>query len=148
MSEDPFRLERFVKAQDALYGQVVDELLAGRKRSHWMWFIFPQLRGLGVSATSRFFGITSLDEAAAYLRHPLLGARLLETTELVLRHDGSSLRTIFGSPDDAKFRSSMTLFDRAGAPSTGLPFRRALEQFCEGRDDAATLGLLNPPSAV
>jgi uncharacterized protein (DUF1810 family) len=103
-------LERFVVAQDRVYDTVVDELRAGRKRTHWMWFVFPQMRGLGTSAMSYTYGIAALDEARAYLDHPVLGSRLVACTELVLAVTDRSLHEIFGSPDDRKFRSSMSLF--------------------------------------
>jgi uncharacterized protein (DUF1810 family) len=107
---DPFDLNRFVIAQAPVFAAALDELKAGRKRSHWMWFIFPQLRGLGHSSMAEFYGISSLDEGRAYLAHPLLGPRLILCTETVLALQGRSLHAIFGSPDDMKFRSSMTLF--------------------------------------
>jgi uncharacterized protein (DUF1810 family) len=116
------------------------ELGAGRKRSHWMWFIFPQSRGLGVSATAHHFGIGSLDEAKAYLAHPVLGPRLERATATVLALPGRSLFEIFGSPDDLKFRSSMTLFDKAAGRESC--FAVALARYCNGRGDAATLRLL------
>ena len=106
-------LSRFLAAQEPQYAQVLDELTRGRKVHHWMWYIFPQLSGLGHSETSRFYGISTLDEAKAYLRHPVLGARLRECTDLVLSVSGRSLVDIFGSVDALKFRSSMTLFTLA-----------------------------------
>ncbi len=138
---DPHDLRRFVEAQAPLYGQVRAELAAGRKRSHWMWFVFPQLRGLGLSAMAHRYGIASRAEAEAYLDHPVLGARLLECTGLMLaaRREDSAL-VILGAPDDHKFRSSMTLFG-AVAPA-GAPFAAALERFFAGAADAATLRLL------
>ncbi|MBV8494067.1 MAG: DUF1810 domain-containing protein, partial [Alphaproteobacteria bacterium] len=105
---DPFDLARFIAAQDKVLTSVLAELRAGRKRSHWMWFVFPQLRGLGLSPTATFYGIGSLEEARAYLAHELLGERLRLCTEAVLERAGTSLHQIFGSPDDMKFRSSMT----------------------------------------
>ena len=107
---DPFDLDRFVQAQDPVLAQVRRELGEGRKRSHWMWFVFPQLRGLGRSATARHYGIGSLAEARAYLAHPALGSRLVECTGLVNRIEGRSAHQIFGGLDDLKFHSSMTLF--------------------------------------
>ncbi len=139
---DPFNLERFVTAQAPVFSTVLDELGAGRKRSHWMWFIFPQLRGLGHSAMADFYGIASLDEARAYLAHPVLGARLDLCTRSVLAIEDSSLHRIFGSPDDMKFRSSMTLFALA-AGEEGSPFRQALDRWCGGRMDDRTRGLLD-----
>jgi uncharacterized protein (DUF1810 family) len=133
-------LERFVDAQVGIYEQALAELRAGRKRSHWMWFVFPQLRGLGRSSTSLRYGIESLEEAAGYLAHPVLGPRLLECTAAVLAVEGRSLHEIFGTPDDLKFCSSMTLFHRADP--TQAPFRTALDDLCGGREDRRTLGLL------
>jgi uncharacterized protein (DUF1810 family) len=137
---DPFNLQRFVDAQRDEYDDVCAELRAGRKSSHWIWFSFPQMKGLGVSSTSDWFGISSLSEAQAYLRHPVLGARLRECTELVNRVEGRSLREIFGSPDDLKFRSCMTLF--AHATEENRIFLDALRKYCGGEFDAATLELL------
>src|SRR5207248_6809373 len=107
---DSFDLERFVTAQEPVFTAVLAELKAGRKRSHWMWFVFPQLAGLGQSSTSRFYGISSIEEARAYLAHTLLGPRLDLCTRIVLASESSSLHAIFGSPDDTKFGSCMTLF--------------------------------------
>ena len=111
MTEDPFDLARFVEAQGSVYEQVLAELKAGRKRSHWMWFVSPQLRGLGHSPMAERYGISGSEEARAYLSHPLLGARLLECTTLVLAIDEKSATDIFGPPDDLKLRSCMTLFE-------------------------------------
>src|SRR5438552_788440 len=108
-----YDLQRFVEAQDPVYEQVCAELRRGKKTSHWMWFVFPQLSGLGTSAMSRRYAISSVEEAAAYLRHPILGPRLIECAELVLQVSGKTANEIFGSPDDLKFRSSMSLFARA-----------------------------------
>ncbi len=139
MVTDPFALQRFVDAQDRVYPQVCAELAAGEKRSHWMWFVFPQLRGLGRSATAQHYGIASMAEAQAYRAHPVLGPRLAQCTGLVLAVEGRSAQQIFGSPDDLKFRSCMTLFAQAG----GEPiFTRALEKYFGGRPDEATLRLL------
>jgi uncharacterized protein (DUF1810 family) len=140
---DPFDLERFVEAQEPLYAQVRAELAAGRKRTHWMWFVFPQLRGLGESPTSRRFGIGSLAEARGYLGHPLLGPRLLECTRLVNAIEGRALEEIFGFPDELKFRSCMTLFAAAGGAHAGQ-FDAALHKYCGGERDARTLALLAP----
>jgi uncharacterized protein (DUF1810 family) len=138
--EDQFDLRRFVEAQTAVYPAVVDELRAGRKRSHWMWFVFPQLRGLGVSPTAQHFGLTSAAEAVAYAAHPLLGVRLRECTDLVLAIENRSAHEIFGSPDDLKLRSSMTLF------SVAVPdeqrFAAVLEKYYKGEPDSRTLTLL------
>jgi len=138
---DPFDLQRFVTAQAPVFALALEELKEGRKRTHWMWFVFPQLRGLGSSSMATFYGIGSLEEARAYLAHPLLGPRLVLCTETVLAVKGKSLREIFGSPDDMKFGSSMTLFARA-SDDDGVVFRRALDLYCRGRPDDRTLALL------
>ena len=135
-------LERFVEAQNDVYETVRRELRAGRKATHWIWFVFPQLRGLGRSATATYYGIGTAAEAVAYLEHPLLGARLLECVELVLAVDGRSAHAIFGSPDDLKFRSSMTLFATI-APTEPL-FRLALEKYFAGETDALTTARMRP----
>ncbi|HEY4080409.1 MAG TPA: DUF1810 domain-containing protein [Burkholderiaceae bacterium] len=137
---EEFKLQRFVDAQAPVIGRVVDELRAGRKRSHWMWFVFPQLAGQGRSETAQHYAIASLAHARAYLAHPLLGQRLRECSELVLAVQGRSVNEIFGAPDDLKFRSSMTLFSRAD-PAAEV-FRACLEKYFEGRPDAGTLSLL------
>jgi uncharacterized protein (DUF1810 family) len=134
-----FDLERFVVAQAGVYAQVYSELLAGEKRSHWMWFIFPQIQGLGSSPMAVRYAISSLDEARAYLAHPVLGARLRECTGLVLGVKGRSVEEIFGYPDDLKFHSSVTLFAEASGEEV---FLRALERFFGGRRDGGTLGRL------
>ena len=138
MVSGSYNLERFVVAQDPLLEQVCAELADGCKRSHWMWFIFPQLRGLGSSPTAQRYALASLGEASAYLAHPLLGARLRRCTGLVNRVEGRSAREIFGSPDDLKFRSSMTLFARA-APGPREPFAAALAKYFAGEEDSLTL---------
>lgn len=140
---DPYDLNRFVVAQEPVFPTALAELKAGRKCTHWMWFIFPQLRGLGRSPTATFYGIESLDEARAYLAHPVLGPRLLQATRAVLAVKDRSLHAIFGSPDDLKFCSCMTLFIRAAGDDGGV-FRTALDRFCGGRMDAQTLALLGP----
>jgi uncharacterized protein (DUF1810 family) len=137
---DAHDLQRFVDAQDDVYDDVLDELHDGRKTSHWMWFVFPQLRALGHSAIAIKYGIASIDEARAYLRHPVLGPRLVECAGLVVRVQGRSIHAIFGSPDDMKFRSCMTLFQCA-APGEAI-FGKALEQYFGGIPDARTLELL------
>jgi uncharacterized protein (DUF1810 family) len=137
MSDD---LSRFVQAQQPVMDDVRAELAAGRKRTHWMWFVFPQLRGLGHSAMARHYGIASREEAAAYLAHPVLGARLRECVELVLAVQGRTAHEIFGSPDDLKLRSCLTLFREIDAPD-GV-FGRALARFFEGQPDPMTLQLL------
>ncbi|MCA2245215.1 MULTISPECIES: DUF1810 domain-containing protein [Mycobacterium] len=137
---DPFDLQRFVDAQEPAYANVVDELRGGRKRSHWMWFVFPQLRGLGGSPTAVRYGISSLDEARAYLRHELLGPRLRECARLVTAVQGRSVGQIFGSPDDLKLCSSMTLF--AHATEDDGDFVAVLEKYYGGRQDELTLARL------
>lgn len=136
-----YQLDHFVAAQDGIYQQVVNELSAGRKRSHWMWFIFPQLSGLGVSAMAQRYAISGLDEARAYQAHPLLGARLRECSALVLAVQGATVHGIFGAPDNMKFHSSMTLFAQA-APGTAV-FRACLDKYFGGVPDRATLDLLH-----
>src|SRR3954470_20063772 len=137
---DPFDLQRFVDAQDRVYDTVVGELRGGRKRSHWMWFVFPQLRGLGSSPTAVRFAIASIDEARAYLDHELLGPRLRECAGLVTRIDERTAEEIFGWPDDMKLRSSMTLFARAG--DDNADFVAVLDKFYGGEEDLATLARL------
>ncbi len=138
--EDPFNLERFVRAQAAVFPEVLDELGAGQKRSHWIWFIFPQMKGLGHSPQSDYYGIGSLAEAAAFSRHPLLGPRLAECAQRVNQAEGRGIDEILSPPDDLKFRSSMTLFARA-APEDPV-FERALEKYFAGQPDPLTLELL------
>ena len=133
-------LQRFIVAQDPVYRQVRAELAAGDKTSHWMWFIFPQLKALGRSANAQHFGIASRAEAEAYWRHPVLGGRLKECSELVVAVEGRTALEIFHSPDDLKFRSSMTLFAQA-APQE-LVFSRALAKYFRGQVDPNTLELL------
>ena len=136
-TRDGFDLQRFVDAQNAVYGTVVRELEEGRKRSHWMWFIFPQVEGLGSSPMAQRYAIGSRQEAEAYLQHPVLGERLTECTLLMLRHEGRSAHAILGSPDDLKFQSSMTLF--ADVSEKGSPFERALDVFYGGKRDRTTV---------
>jgi uncharacterized protein (DUF1810 family) len=135
--DDPYNLQHFVDAQAPVFEQVRAELRAGRKRSHWMWFVFPQIAGLGHSEMARRYAISSLDEAKAYLAHPVLGARLRECTELVSKVDGRSVGEIFGYPDDLKFHSSMTLFARATG-DYGV-FEAALKKYFGGKPDPETL---------
>lgn len=134
---DPYNLDRFVTAQAPVFETAMAELRAGRKQSHWMWFVFPQLKGLGLSPTAQHFGIASLDEARAYLDHAVLGPRLEEATRTAMSAPAPSLRALFGSPDDLKFRSSMTLF----AQVRPQPFTAALDRWCNG-PDPNTLRLL------
>lgn len=141
MNTDPFDLERFVAAQRAIYDDVVEELRRGRKSSHWIWFIFPQIAGLGQSAMSQRYAIGSLAEARAYLEHPILGARLRESAALLLETPGSTAEEILGPIDARKVRSSMTLFHRA-APQERA-FAEVLERFFEGVPDSATDDLLH-----
>jgi uncharacterized protein (DUF1810 family) len=139
-AQDPYNLERFVWAQQPVIQQVFDELRVGHKRSHWMWYVFPQLRGLGRSAMAQEYAISGLPEAQAYFGHPLLGERLRQCTGLVLQVQGRTLRDILGYPDDLKFCSSMTLFSLA-AKNEPL-FADALEKYCAGEPDEGTLTLL------
>ncbi|MHC8327856.1 DUF1810 domain-containing protein [Pseudomonas sp. LB1P83] len=142
---DAFNLPRFIQAQDPVYNRVQEELRAGHKRSHWMWFIFPQFAGLGGSEMSRHFAIRSVEEALAYLNHPLLGSRLRTCTQLVLNIEQRSIAGIFGHPDDLKFHSSMTLFAQV-APADNL-FNQALDQYFHGILDDWTLVLLDSKQA-
>jgi len=139
-AHDPHDLQRFVDAQQPVYAQVIEELRRGTKTGHWMWFIFPQVRGLGHSSLSERFGISSLEEAAAYLRHPILGPRLRECTSLVMGIERRSSQRIFGCTDNLKFRSSMTLF----AQTTGDDelFEQALRKFYSGKHDDRTIEIL------
>lgn len=136
---DPFDLKRFLKAQNPVFRDVLGELARGLKQSHWMWFVFPQLAGLGFSAMSQHYAIGSRAEAEAYLAHPVLGPRLIECTRLVLAVDGRTINAILGAPDDSKFRSSMTLF---GAVSDEPVFGEALARYFAGQPDGATLEIL------
>jgi uncharacterized protein (DUF1810 family) len=133
---DPYNLKRFEEAQAGVYERVCEELRRGEKTSHWMWFIFPQIRGLGRSPMAERYAIGSMDEARAYLGHPVLGARLRECTGLVNAVEGKTASEIFGFPDDLKFCSSMTLFAKAG---DGEEFQRAIEKYFGGEMDRRTL---------
>jgi len=135
------KLERFVQAQAPIYDQALRELRAGRKQSHWMWFVFPQIVGLGHSPMAQHYAIQNLAEARAYLAHPVLGARLRECCQAVMDVDGKSAHDIFGSPDDLKFRSSLTLFAHA-APDEAL-FHGLLKKYYAGEEDALTLEKLH-----
>lgn len=135
--DDPYNLRRFVEAQDQVIDRVFSELRSGQKRSHWMWFIFPQIKGLGYSAISVKYSISSLDEARSYLNNPILGPRLAECTQLVNQIVGRSLEDIFGYPDGLKFHSSITLFAWA-APENQI-FRDALQKYFKGEFDQLTL---------
>lgn len=136
MPSDPYNLNRFVQAQENAYPAALRELQNGQKRSHWMWFIFPQIQGLGFSPTAQYYAVESVDEARAYLAHPLLGPRLTECTATVNAVEGKSLVQIFGYPDHLKFRSSMTLFELAAGKDS--EFSKALDKHCSGERDQAT----------
>lgn len=140
-SEDPHDLQRFIDAQESVIDQVKKELRTGRKRSHWMWFVFPQVEGLGSSQMAQRYAISSRAEANAYLAHPLLGPRLRECTQLVNEIDGRTANDIFGSPDDLKFRSSMTLFEAVA--DTPEPYGTALNRYYDGDRDQQTLTFLS-----
>ena len=137
--QDAFVLARFLAAQAGTYAQAAHEIRSGQKRSHWMWFIFPQIDGLGTSATARHYAIKSLPEAREYLLHPVLGARIAECTGIVNGLQGLSARQLFGTPDDMKFRSSMTLFELVAGP--GSAFAAALDRYFAGERDSRTLEL-------
>ena len=141
MSGDPFGLARFVAAQAGSYDAALQEVRQGRKRSHWMWYIFPQMKGLGRSARAEHYGIGSLEEARAYLAHPLLGPRLRTMVGALDQSGEASADVIFGSVDARKFHSSLTLFAEAGG---GAPFEEALRRWFGGMADAGTLALLKP----
>ncbi|HXY53366.1 MAG TPA: DUF1810 domain-containing protein [Nitrospirota bacterium] len=138
--DDPFGLSRFINAQDGVYDRVLEELKNGRKRSHWMWYIFPQVDGLGYSATSKHYAIKSVEEARAYLNHPVLGSRLLECANTVLATEGRSASGIFGYPDDLKLQSSMTLF--ASVADQDSVFAHVLDKYFQGERDVRTLQIL------
>ena len=140
--DDRFNLERFVEAQAGVWGQVCSELRAGQKRSHWMWFVFPQIRGLGSSEMAMRYGISGRDEAQAYLDHPVLGERLRESAGIVVELEGKSVEDIFGYPDNLKFHSSMTLFAEVEGPSERV-FHKALKKYFGGHADHATLERLS-----
>ena len=135
-----YHLDRFIEAQQTVYDRALAEIRSGRKQSHWMWFVFPQFDGLGFSETSRRYAVKSLDEATAYLAHPVLGPRLLECAEAVLGLEGRSAADIFGSPDDMKLRSSATLF--AHLSPDGSVFHRLLDKYFESLPDEATISLI------
>ena len=136
---DPYDLERFAKAQGGVYDLALAELRAGKKRSHWMWFVFPQLAGLGSSPTADAYAIRSLAEARAYLQHPVLGPRLVECVKAVNAVRERSAGDIFGYPDELKFRSSLTLFHMAAAAEAKAPFKAALDRYFEGKGDTLTI---------
>jgi uncharacterized protein (DUF1810 family) len=144
--DDPYDLQRFVDAQNPVYHRVCSELRDGRKRTHWMWFVFPQIAGLGSSQLARKFAISCLAKASAYLAHPILGPRLVECTVLVNELEDRSIEQIFGYPDDLKFRSSMTLF--AHATAGNQVFLDALEDYFGGGFDPATMAVWDFPPAT
>lgn len=133
-------LERFVKAQEDMYKLALNEMKAGRKRSHWMWYIFPQIKGLGFSEMANYYGISDLDEAKEYLDHPVLGSRLREISETILLIESSDPTSVFGTPDDMKLKSSMTLFSIAAPEET--VFKAVLEKFFDGNQDIKTLKII------
>jgi uncharacterized protein (DUF1810 family) len=139
---DAFQLDRFTDAQEPVFREALLELERGHKRTHWMWFVFPQHVALGMSATARHFGIHSLDEARAYLRHPVLGPRLKQCCETLMKVEGRTAHEIFGSPDDMKLRSCLTLFELA-APDEPV-FAQCLEKYYGGERDERTLRLCAP----
>ncbi len=141
---DPHDLGRFLEAQEGVHERALEEVRQGRKRSHWMWFVFPQIEGLGSSSTSRRYSIKSVAEAEAYLAHPVLGRRLTEAVEAVLGVEGRSAHDIFGSPDDMKLRSCVTLFTHVSPP--GSVFERVLDKYFHGEPDPRTLRLLGADS--
>ena len=138
--DDPFDLKRFTSAQKSVYDSVLAELKSGRKRTHWMWYVFPQMDGLGYSSTTRYYALKSMEETRQYLNHPVLGKRLLECAEAVLAIEGKSISQIFGYPDDLKLKSSMTLFACAANPPS--VFDRILDKYFHGERDVGTLQLL------
>lgn len=140
MADDPYNLDRFLRAQENDYERALAEIRTGRKQSHWMWYIFPQLEGLGSSPTSRVYSVKSAAEAAAYLRHPVLGPRLSACCEAALGLEGRSASQIFGSPDDVKLKSSATLFAHVSPPHS--VFERIVEKYFDGQRDDSTLRLL------
>lgn len=142
--DDPFQLARFVEAQRGTYDDALAEVSAGRKRSHWMWFIFPQLRGLGHSSMAQHYGLSGADEARAYLAHPVLGPRLVEICQALLAVNGRTAHDIFGTPDDLKLRSCVTLF--AQVSPTGSVFHQLLEKYYAKAMDDRTLQLLERPT--
>ena len=144
--DDRFDLNRFVQAQEEIYPRALAEIKLGQKRSHWMWFIFPQIDGLGYSSTAKFYAIKSKDEAKAYLDHPLLGKRLIECVEALLEIEGKSAAEIFGYPDDLKLRSSLTLF--ANVSPADSVFSRVLDRYFGGEPDQRTLELLQQQASI
>lgn len=140
-ANDPYDLRRFLDAQDESYDRALAELQAGRKDSHWMWFVFPQIRGLGASSMAQYYAIQHTAEAQQYLAHPVLGARLRECAAALLGIEGKTANQILGTPDDLKLRSSMTLFARVDQDGTSI-FRRVLDKYFQGQPDPRTLEIL------
>jgi uncharacterized protein (DUF1810 family) len=140
-SPDPFNLARFISAQETTFPIALSELTRGRKQSHWMWFIFPQIDGLGSSRTAKLYAIKSRDEAVAYLQHPLLAQRLVQCAEALWQVDGKSASEIMGYPDDMKLRSSMTLFAAVSQP--GSIFQRVLDKYFQGQPDQKTVQIID-----
>ncbi|HVG39971.1 MAG TPA: DUF1810 domain-containing protein [Chitinophagaceae bacterium] len=136
-----YDLVRFIKAQEKAYAIALTEIKNGRKQSHWMWYIFPQIQGLGYSDTSRYYAIKNIEEATAYLTHPLLGNRLIQICEELMKLPSNDAHRIFGSPDDVKLKSSMTLF--ASLPNTNPVFKKVLDKYFGGMDDQRTMALIN-----
>ena len=143
MQDDPYDLDRFVRAQDTVYEQALSEITSGRKHTHWMWYIFPQLEGLGSTWNSVHYSIGGIAEAEAYLAHPVLGPRLVNCAEAALLHEGLPASAIFGHPDDLKLRSSATLF--ASVSPAGSVFHRIIDTFFRGQPDETTLRRLQSP---
>lgn len=139
--EDKYKLTRFLDAQNQVYLNALSEIRNGQKKTHWMWFIFPQLKGLGISSTADFYGITGIEEASAYLQHPVLGKHLEQIASALLELEGKTASDIFGSPDDMKLRSSMTLFSQV--ENAHPVFERVLDNYFKGIPDQKTLQLLH-----
>ena len=140
MMEDKYKLTRFLDAQNQVYLNALSEIRKGKKQTHWMWFIFPQLKGLGRSSTADYYGITGLEEASAYLQHPVLGKHLVQIASALLESQGRTASDIFGSPDDMKLRSSMTLFSQV--ENTDPVFQKVLDKYCQGKPDEVTLKIV------
>lgn len=138
--EDKYKLTRFLDAQNQVYLNALSEIRKGKKQTHWMWFIFPQLKGLGRSSTAQYYGITGLEEASAYLQHPVLGKHLVQIASALLESQGRTASDIFGSPDDMKLRSSMTLFSQV--ENTDPVFQKVLDKYFQGRPDELTLKIV------
>lgn len=144
MMEDKYKLTRFLDAQNQVYLNALSEIRKGKKQTHWMWFIFPQLKCLGSSSTAQYYGITGLEEASAYLQHPVLGKHLVQIASALLELQGRTASDIFGSPDDMKLRSSMTLFSQV--ENTDPVFQKVLDKYFQGRPDELTLKIVKQPA--